>query len=250
MIVGLYTRVSTETQARGESLADQEHDGRAWCEQRGLVVGAVYTDAGLSGKLPADERPGLTEALEGVESGVLDGLVVRDLDRLARELTVQEAVLAQIWTRPETVVFEYGRDAEVLRDDPDDPMRTTIRQIMGAFKELDRKLVAKRLRDGRRAKARRGQHSTGPAPYGWRSQHGELVPVPEELEVLRRMQELRATGARQVDVASQLNAEGLVSRGGTPWSQPVVSRILRREHALTDEQRAYRSTCAARTVAS
>lgn len=204
---------------------------------RGHEVVAVYTDAGLSGALPAAERPGLAEALEGIESGRLDGLVVRDLDRLTRELTVQEAALAQIWTRPRTFVFEYGRDAEVLRDDPDDPMRTTIRQIMGAIKELDRKLVVKRLRDGRRAKSRRGQHANGPAPCGWRTEHGELVPVPSELDTIERMLALRSEGLRQSDIAEQLNTDGLHTRTSAAWTQPVVSRVLRREDALTEGQR-------------
>jgi len=242
MNVGLYTRVSTEAQVRGESLEDQQHDGRAWAKAHNHHVVAVFTDAGLSGKLPADERPGLAAALEALELGAIDGLVIRDLDRLARELTVQEAVLAQVWTRPDTTVFEFGRDAEVLRDDPDDPMRTTIRQVMGAFKELDRKLVAKRLRDGRRAKARKGQHANGPAPYGWTSKDGELFPVPHELAVLDVMRDLRADGLRQADIVAALNAEGHPARNGGVWTQPVVSRILARDAARTPEQRAYHAT--------
>jgi DNA invertase Pin-like site-specific DNA recombinase len=242
MNVGLYTRVSTETQVRGESLEDQEHDGHEWAERRRHHVVRVFTDAGLSGKLAADERPGLAAALEALEAGVIDGLVVRDLDRLARELTVQEAVLAQVWTRDDTIVFEYGRDAEVLRDDPDDPMRTTIRQVMGAFKELDRKLVAKRLRDGRRSKARKGKHANGPAPYGWVTRDGELWPVASELEVLDLMRELRASGARQADIAEALNAAGHPARSGGAWTQPVVSRILARDAARTPEQRAYHAS--------
>lgn len=237
--VALYTRVSTDTQVRGESLADQEHDGRAWAESHGHHVAAVFSDPGLSGKLPADERPGLAAALEALEVGAVDVLVIRDLDRLARELTVQEAVLAQVWCRPDTVVVEYGRDAAVLRDDPEDPMRTTIRQVMGAFKELDRKLVAKRLRDGRKSKARRGQHANGPAPYGWRTEAGELVPLAAEQVVLALIRDLRADGLRQADIAAALNAEGHRTREGAPWSQPVVSRVLRRDEARTDEQRAY-----------
>jgi DNA invertase Pin-like site-specific DNA recombinase len=177
--------------------------------------------------------------LEALEVGAIDVLVIRDLDRLARELTVQEAVLAQVWQRPDTVVVEYGRDAEVLRDDPDDPMRTTIRQVMGAFKELDRKLVAKRLRDGRRSKARRGQHANGPAPYGWRTEGGELLPVADELHVLALIRDLASDGLRQADIAAALNAEGHRTREGAPWSQPVVSRVLRRDAERTPERIAY-----------
>lgn len=56
---------------------------------------------------------------------------------------------------------------EVYRDDPDDPMRTAIRQVMGVFAELDRKMVAKRLRDGRLAKAAAGRKAVGDYPFGY-----------------------------------------------------------------------------------
>ncbi|HEV2928352.1 MAG TPA: hypothetical protein VGW74_06645 [Propionibacteriaceae bacterium] len=42
---------------------------------------------------------------------------------------------------------------EVLRDDPDDPMRTAMRKMAGVMYELDRRLVVPRLRRGRRLKA-------------------------------------------------------------------------------------------------
>jgi DNA invertase Pin-like site-specific DNA recombinase len=201
--------------------------------------------------LPAEERPGLADALEALEVGVIDGLVVRDLDRLARELTVQEAVLAQVWTRLDTSVWEYARDAEVLRDDPDDPMRTTIRQIMGAFKELDRKLVAKRLETGRKSKARRGRHANGPAPYGWVTRDGDLYPISDELAALDQMRALRADGLTQSQIADALNDAGCPARNGGAWTQPVVGRILARDATRTPEQVAYqaeRLTLAAATV--
>ncbi|HET7327659.1 MAG TPA: recombinase family protein [Nocardioidaceae bacterium] len=241
MHVGLYTRVSTHGQVDGESLPEQERNGRAWAEANGHTVVAVYTDAGRSGALPVTERPGLADALEAMETGVIDGLVMRDLDRLAREVTVQEAVLAQVWLTPGASVFEYGRNGEVLRDDPDDPMRTAMRQMAGVFAGLERRVIVKRLRDGRRAKARKGEHANGPAPYGWVSRDGDLYPVPVELAVLDEMRRLRATGAKQADVAAALNAAGHPARSGGAWTQPVVSRVLARDAARTPEQVAYQA---------
>lgn len=237
MNVGLYTRVSTTGQVDGESLPEQERNGRAWATANGHVVVAVYSDAGLSGALPVTERPGLADALEAVETGVIDGLVMRDLDRLARSVTVQEAVLAQAWLTPGAAVFTFH--GEVYRDDPDDPMRTAMREMAGVFAGLERRVIVKRLRDGRRAKARKGEHANGPAPYGWVSRDGDLYPVPGELAVLGKMRAFRATGATQTQIAAVLNDAGHPARNGGAWTQPVVSRILRREDNRTPEQRAY-----------
>lgn len=248
MNVGLYTRVSTEVQAQGESLEDQLHDGTAWADSRGYVVAAVYSDPGLSGKLPANERPGLLEALDALDAGLIDAVVVRDLDRLARELTVQEAVLAQVWARPGTAVYEYAYSREVLRDDPDDPMRTAMRQVQGVFAQLERAMIAKRMRDGRRNKARRGQHANGPAPFGWTTAGGELIPNRTELETLDVMLGHVKSGLSHEAIAAALNTAGLPTRRGGQWSQPVVSRILRRHAERTPEQVAYQLERLARST--
>ena len=59
--------------------------------------------------------------------------------------------MAEAWKCGTTV--HTAESGEVLRDDPDDPMRRALRQIVGVFAELDRAMTVKRLRDGRRAKS-------------------------------------------------------------------------------------------------
>ncbi len=120
-----------------------------------------------------------------IDNGEADGLIVRDLDRLTREVTVQEAILGRVWLVGHAAVFTSLPPQEVQRDDPDDPMRTAMRQMVGVFAGLERRIGAKRLRDRRRAKAAAGGHATGATPYGWKSAKrgpgnpaGKLVPVP------------------------------------------------------------------------
>ena len=74
-------------------------------------------------------------------------------------------MLALVWQcRVKVFAADTG---EVHRDDPDDPMRTAIRQVMGVFSELDHSMVAKRLRDGRLAKAAAGRKAVGDYPFGY-----------------------------------------------------------------------------------
>jgi DNA invertase Pin-like site-specific DNA recombinase len=225
--LAVYVRVSTDKQAEeGNGLEIQEKLCRQWAKAHSYRVVQVFTDAGVSGAKYAADRPGLTEALACLESGDASGLIVRDLDRLAREVTVQEAVLARIWTKNGHSVFTAS--GEVLRDDPDDPMRTAMRQMVGVFSGLERRMVVKRMRDGRKAKAAKGGHSVGAAPYGWTAQHGELTPHPEEQMALSRMQELSSAGLTTREVAEVLRHEGRPTKRGGNWSGPVVARILSR----------------------
>ena len=54
------------------------------------------------------------------------------------------------------------------------PMRTAMRQMVGVFGGLDRRLITRRLRDGRRAKAAQGGKAVGRYPFGW-AEDGEVA---------------------------------------------------------------------------
>jgi DNA invertase Pin-like site-specific DNA recombinase len=59
---------------------------------------------------------------------------------------------------------------EIRADDPDDPMRTAMRQMMGVFSQLERGMIAARLRSGRRLKAERGGYAAEPPGTATRPQ--------------------------------------------------------------------------------
>ena len=101
----------------------------------------------MSGTTDLANRPGLTEAVDAIlPPPATSGLVVARLDRLARSLHIQEAILATLSAGGGGV---YSADqGEILEDDPDDPMRTSIRQVVGGIAQLDRALIAKRLKAG------------------------------------------------------------------------------------------------------
>jgi len=226
-----YRRVSTNGQVDRYGLPAQLTDLRAYARHGEVRLVRVETDDAKSGTLPADERPGLLAALKAVEKGEADGLLVPgDLDRLARELIVQEAILSQVW-KAGGAVYTTTR-GEILADDPDDPMRTAIRQFMGIFAQLDRALIAKRMRNGRKAKAAAGGYAGYGSPaFGQRSVDGELVTDDREAAVAARIRELRSEGSSLRQIADQLNAEGLRPKRGGMWHPMTVGRVLERAAA-------------------
>src|SRR4051794_12237210 len=161
----IYARTSTDSGAGQDSLAAQEEACRQWAAAHGHEVVAVHLDRAVSGTIGVEGRPGLAAAIVDLETGVVDGLVVHRLDRLARELHVQEAALAHAWAvGPHAAVFEAAEGGEVKRDDPSDPHRRFLRQVMGAAAELERGLIRARLQGGRRRKAARGGYIGGQPP--------------------------------------------------------------------------------------
>lgn len=233
-----YLRVSTIEQAEhGYGLAAQKAAIRSAAKQIGARIVAWCSDEGMSGTREATDRPGLTEALGLVRTGRADGLIVRDLDRLARKVSVQEPILAEVWRNTGASVYTASPTEEVHRDDPDDPMRTAMREMAGVFAGLERGLIVKRLRDGRKTKAANGGHINGPAPYGYRTAkkgpdnpHGALVPVPAEQKALQVMRSLAGQGLSTHEIAEILTTEGHPTKRGGKWCSATVARILKRDN--------------------
>lgn len=228
-----YLRVSTTGQLDGYGFDVQREDIRAWARRHGHKVIAEYTDA-VTGKADVDDRPGLTEALQLVRRPPeADGIIVGKLDRLARQLTTQEAILALVW-REGGRVFA-AESGEILKSDPDDPMRDAMRQMMGVFAELDRKTVVKRLRDGRRAKADAGRHAVGSYAFGTqgagKGRERDAAPREDEQAVIARILELREQGTSYRAVCATLDAEGLKPRKAASWTPQSVANIEKRARA-------------------
>jgi DNA invertase Pin-like site-specific DNA recombinase len=217
-------RVSTDGQVDGFGLQAQADAVATWASKHGHKIVEVFSDQGVSGTTDAFDRDGLSSAIEAIEAGSADGLLVARMDRLARALTVQEAILAHIWQRGGLIFTADG--GPVLADDPDDPLRTFLRLVVGSASQLDRALIVKRLRDGRRIKAEQGGYVGGSPRYGWRAEGGDLVEHPVEQAVIVRMAELRSSGLSMNAIAAALNAEGAPSKRGGVWRADSVARVL------------------------
>lgn len=220
-----YIRVSsTEQVEHGQGLDIQQQAIRKWAKTQGHKLTKIYADEGISGTADIEEREGLADALASIRYNGSEGLVITSIDRLARNLTVQEVALAEVWdSNGRVFTVDSG---EVLSDDPDDPTRTAVRQILGAVAQMEAAMIARRLRKGKEHKRAAGGFAGGQVPYGFRSEGGNLVPDPKEREVIDSMIELRAKGNSYQAIAEHLNAAGIPSKRGGKWYAQTVSYAM------------------------
>lgn len=229
-MLAIYVRTSTTNNE--DSIPAQEAACRAYAEQHGLEVEGVYADEGTSGGLGLQDRDALSEAVLAVEEGRVEGLLVHRLDRLARELHVQEATLSRVWQAGGRV-YE-ATHGEVLQDDADDPMRTFVRQVMGAAAQLERGLINARMRGGRRRKKERGGYLGGlTVPVGKRvegsGKDARLVDDDAGIVLRDYVRQLRGSGRDTMSfsaIARRLNDEHVPTPRGGRWHATTVQRLI------------------------
>lgn len=222
-----YARVSSDQQVEGYGIDAQIAAARAWCRAHGVRLVAIAIDEGISGAADPADRHGLVDAIAHIRSKRADVLVVYRLDRLARDLVMQEQLLAEVHRAGGRVHSTSPSEDGVLEDDPGDPTRALIRMVLGAVAQYERSMIRLRTAAGKARKGDMGGYTGGRPPYGWRAREGELEPSPPEQAVVKRIRRLYHDGLSIRAIAAELNADGIgrADRGGQ-WQFEQVRRVL------------------------
>jgi len=207
-----YLRVSGKGQVEGDGFTRQLKAIGEYAASHDIKIVNVYREEGVSGTTESANRPAWSDLMTALHSNGVRAVVIEKLDRLARDLMVQETIIADLRKHG----FELISVAE-----PDlmanDPTRILVRQMMGAVAQYEKSQIVLKLRGARMRKRAREGRCEGRKPFG--HYHGEGA-------VLARLKALRADGLGFDRIAARMNAEGLPTRTGKPWHGVVVNRIL------------------------
>ena len=165
MKVSGYTRVSTQEQAEsGAGLEAQRSAITLEAERRGWELVQVFEDAGVSGKSMSG-REGLRAALEAVESGQADALVVSKLDRLSRSLLDFASLMKRARKRGWSLVaLDLGVDTST-------PSGELMANVLATFAQFERRLIGQRTRDALAVKRSQGVVLGRPRELSSEAQH-------------------------------------------------------------------------------
>jgi DNA invertase Pin-like site-specific DNA recombinase len=223
-----YVRVSSAGQASEDAFGPliQRRAIQGFAHEHGHKIVRWCEDLGVSGITAAEGRPGLMCCVSSLAAREAEGVATLSLDRLARSLHIQEAVLGLLWSRGAKV---FTCEREVLQDDPSDPTRTLIRHVLGAIGQFERQTITNRMQLGRQAKRQSGGYAFGAPPFGSQSVNGKLKDLADEQAVIQRIIELRTAGASFREIANELNDNELKPRRADIWYPQTVSRVIERE---------------------
>ena len=207
-----YSRYSTDLQNE-LSIEDQQALISRYALANGMTIQQFYSDAAQSGA-SIFRRDGLLQLLADAREGLFDVVIVEELDRLARDMED----LAGIHKR---LTFA-GIEIRAVHEGVANTVTVGLRGLVG---QLFREDNARKIRRGMTGNISRGRTAGGRA-FGYRphpTERGELVIVPEEAEIIRRIFREFADGRSAVEIAHGLTKDKCpMPRGARAWQASTI----------------------------
>lgn len=214
-----YCRVSTDNQKEEGTIEIQVNALTDYATSKGYELIEIFKDEGVSGGL--ENRPALAEMFTYLENTPdVDGVLIFKLDRLARDLYIQEHLIKKL---------EALRKLFISIKEPDlassDPMRKAFRQFMGIVSELEKSFITMRLSGGRINKAKKGGYAGGRKPMGYRVKDKDLSIDTVSADTIRTIFRMKESmGLREI--ARELNRGAYATSRGGKWYAGTVKYIL------------------------
>lgn len=227
-----YARVSGDDRhTEGRNLSSQSNMTREYALEHGyqIVKELAEDDRGANGA--SFELEQLNLAREMAHNNQFDVLIVREMDRLSRNLAKQLLVEEEL--KHNNVRIEY-----VLGEYPDTPEGALMKHLKASIAEYERMKTRERTSRGRRDKAASGKLVGNCLPYGYKKvgdrHEAQVLKDDDEVKIIKQIFRwflTEKTSMRQI--AQRLTDDGVTIRGvayNRPgvavWSSNIIRRIL------------------------
>jgi DNA invertase Pin-like site-specific DNA recombinase len=177
-----YTRVSDKEQdKKGYSIESQTESIELWCTENNHNLVKIYSEIKTSSKPSQHHRPEFERAVKITLAGGADGLVIKWIDRFARNVEDFLRVRSQLYTKGKHLI---SISEPMLNGDPGDPIvRFISTAIMNAY-QLQAELSGLKAAQGRQRRAAQGNYP-GSIPMGYTRKNREITINHQYAEIIK-----------------------------------------------------------------
>jgi len=210
--------IGSARRRQGWGLGAQESDVARYVEFKLWKLVETYREEGGSGY--DRERPALERLLADAKAGKLDVVIFPSIDRAARSVRDMIDI--------DTALRKAGVDVIFVREgvDTSTPTGELYRNIIAAVAQWEGRIIYERMSKGKRKKASEGGYIGGWLPYGYRSEGGRVVVVPDEARIVEQVFERRAKSASYRTIINQLEERGVRTSGGNTWQVSTLRGMV------------------------
>lgn len=216
---GIYARISSDAEHLGLGVQRQVEDCRAEAARRGWAVAAEYIDNDVSATR-SKVRPQYERMLADAQASRITGILVWDVDRLTRTPRELEDVI-DLADRHGLALASVGGEIDLST-----PQGRMTARIKGTVARHETEQQSRRLKRKFLERAEAGKpHSFAAYGYTRRPDGGDALH-PEQAAVIRDVARQLLAGESLRSVVAGLNARGVVSPRGLPWSSAALRQVM------------------------
>lgn len=227
---GGYVRISDDPFEEEKGVTRQTEDVKALAKQLGWTVSKIYPENDTSAyrkkriQLPNGRsvwrviRPEFLQMLQDYEDGVIDGIIVYDLDRLARQPRDLEDLIDLVDHFKRPVVGVTGA-LDLMTENG-----KAMARVLVAMANKSSADTARRVARERRQRAHEGRGLPPNRPFGW--QEDRVTLNLKEAAALRTAILAFISGETWASVARVIIDSGISPAGGKGWHLKSVKRMM------------------------
>ena len=212
-----------ELQGQGETLARHKKILDTLAEGMGITIGRVYSEV-VSGET-IEDRPAVQELLHDVSENMWDGVLVVEVERLARGNTRDQGTIADIFKYSNTKIITPSKTY-----DPNNEFDEEFFEFGLFMSRREYKTINRRLQRGRLSSVTEGKYVCSTAPYGYirvKIPDGKgytLAIDDEKAPIVRMIFDWYGNGIPRADGSyERLGAESIARRLDSMGIKPAVN---------------------------
>ena len=221
------SRADAEAEARGEgeTLARHEKILVDLAEKMKIKIGKIYREI-VSGET-IEARPEVQKLLSDVKKGLWRGVLVVEVERLARGETIDQGIVSKAFKISNTKIV-----TPMKIYDPNDEFDEEYFEFGLFMSRREYKIINRRLQRGRIASVNEGKYVGSVAPYGYdrekiKNDKGFTLKINAEANTVKIIYDLYAYEDLSLhEVVRRINNMGLKPRKNQEWTVASIKDIL------------------------